>query len=205
MKPSYRKITFSPFLPSSSLVWATGFAVLLVALQFLPPQWHRALWFDRPAIDHGQWWRLLTGNLVHLGWRHLALNVVSLLIGIWVFYPARTPIAWTIALFVCAIVSSLGLYFFSPDVMWCVGMSGALHGLLMIGAIDWIRQGDRMGWVLLVAWTGKLVWEQTHGAMPFSVEAVGSAVVVDAHLWGAIGGLLYVALEYLHSHWRTTA
>ncbi|MCE7901278.1 MAG: rhombosortase [Gammaproteobacteria bacterium PRO9] len=203
VKPSSRKITFSPFLPSSSLAWATGFAVLLVALQFLPPDWHRALWFDRAAIDHGQWWRLLTGNLVHLGWRHLALNVSALLIGIWVFYPARTPIAWAIALVVCGVVSSLGLYFFSPEVMWCVGMSGALHGLLMIGAIDWIRQGDRMGWLLLFAWTGKLAWEQTHGAMPFSAETLSAPVVVDAHLWGAIGGLLYVALEHLYRRWRT--
>ncbi len=202
--PSIGKITLSPNLPSSSLVWATGFAVLLIALQFLPADWHRALWFDRAAIDHGQWWRLLTGNLVHLGWRHLALNVAALVIGIWVFYPARTPIAWAIAQTLCALVSSLGLYFFSPDILWCVGMSGALHGLLMIGAIDWIRQGDRTGWLLLAAWTGKLIWEQTHGALPFSTETVGSTVVVDAHLWGAIGGLLYVALEYLYHRWRPT-
>ena len=105
---------------------------------------------------------------------HLALNVGALLIGTWVFYPARTPIAWAIAQIVCSVVSSLGLYFFSPEIAWCVGMSGALHGLLMIGAIDWIRQGDRVGWLLLAIWTGKLAWEQFNGAMPFSTETVGS-------------------------------
>ncbi|MEZ5566394.1 MAG: rhombosortase [Gammaproteobacteria bacterium] len=202
MGSSSRKITVSPYLESSSLVWATGFAVLLIALQLLPDTWQRAMWFDRAAIDHGQWWRILTGNLIHLGWRHLALNVAALLIGIWVFYPARTPIAWAIAQTVCALVSSLGLYFFSPNIQWCVGMSGALHGLLMIGAIDWIRQGDRMGWVLLAVWSGKLAWEQWQGALPLSAETVGSAVVVDAHLWGAIGGLLYVALEFLYRQRR---
>ena len=171
---------------------------MLVALQFLPGDWHRALWYDRVAISSGEYWRLLTGNLVHLGWTHLALNVAALLIGIWVFYPARSPIAWATAQIVCSLVSSIGLYLFSPDVGWCVGMSGALHGLLMIGAIDWIRQGDRMGWVLLAIWSGKLAWEQWQGAMPFSTETVGSAVVTDAHLWGAIGGLLYVAGEQVY-------
>lgn len=195
---SARQITLSPRLESSSLVWASGFAVMLVALQLLPAAWQRALWYDRVAIGDGEYWRLLTGNLVHLGWRHLALNVAALLIGIWVFHPARNPIAWATAQIVCAVVSSLGLYLFNPDILWCVGMSGALHGLLMIGAIDWIRQGDRMGWALLAIWSGKLGWEHWYGAMPFSTETVGSAVVTDAHLWGAVGGLLYVAAEQVY-------
>ncbi|MEO7386807.1 MAG: rhombosortase [Gammaproteobacteria bacterium] len=176
---------------------------MLVALQALPAEWHRALWYDRAAIGAGEYWRILTGNFVHLGWMHVALNVGALLIGTWVFYPARTPIAWAIAQIVCSLISSLGLYFFSPQVAWCVGMSGALHGLLMIGAIDWIRQGDRVGWVLVALWSAKLVWEQFNGAMPFSAETVGSAVVTDAHLWGAIGGLIYVAAEYLYGRRRT--
>lgn len=170
---------------------------MLIALQVLPDEWQKSLWYDRRAVAAGEYWRILTGNLVHLGWTHLALNVGALLIGTWVFYPARTPIAWAIAQVVCAVTSSLGLYFFSPGIAWCVGMSGALHGLLMIGAIDWIRQGDRVGWVLLAIWTGKLAWEQVNGAMPLSTETVGSAVVTDAHLWGAIGGLLYVAAEQI--------
>jgi len=174
---------------------------MLIALQLLPPEWHRALWYDRAAITDGQYWRILTGNLVHLGWMHLALNVSALLIGTWVFYPARTPIAWAVAQIVCSIVSSTGLYLFSPGVSWCVGMSGALHGLLMIGAIDWIRQGDRMGWALLAIWTAKLAWEQWQGALPFSTQTLDSAIVTDAHLWGAIGGLLYVFIEQVYRRW----
>src|SRR5690606_21249305 len=90
------KITFSPFLPSASLVWAIGFATLLVLLQLLPEPLHRSLWYDRADIAAGQWWRLLTGNFVHLGWSHLWLNVGALVIGTWIFYPARTPVAWLI-------------------------------------------------------------------------------------------------------------
>ena len=144
------KITFSPLLPASSLVWATGFAALLVGLQFLPLDWQKLLWYNREAIQGGQYWRLFTGNLVHLGWTHLGLNISVLLIGIWVFYPARNPICWALAQTVCGVVSSLGIYLFCPAILWCVGMSGALHGLLMIGAIDLLRQGDRMGLALFL-------------------------------------------------------
>lgn len=179
-------------------MWATGFAVMLVALQALPDPWLRMLWYDRLAVADGEYWRLLTGNLVHLGWTHLALNLGALVIGTWVFYPARTPVAWAVAQVVTSMATGLGLYYFSPGVAWCVGMSGALHGLLMIGAIDWIRQGDRVGWLLLAIWVGKLAWEQAEGALPLSTETVGSAVVTDAHLWGAVGGLLYVAGEQLY-------
>jgi rhomboid family GlyGly-CTERM serine protease len=171
---------------------------MLVALQALPDPWLRMLWYDRLAVADGEYWRLLTGNLVHLGWTHLALNLGALVIGTWVFYPARTPVAWAVAQVVTSMATGLGLYYFSPGVAWCVGMSGALHGLLMIGAIDWIRQGDRVGWLLLAIWVGKLAWEQAEGALPLSTETVGSAVVTDAHLWGAVGGLLYVAGEQLY-------
>ena len=42
-----------------------------------------------------------------------------------------------------------------------------------------------------------------NAAMPFSTETVGSAVVTDAHLWGAVGGLLYVAAERLYQRRRS--
>jgi len=200
--PSGLNITVSPRLRSSSLTWATGFALGLLALHLLPADWHRALWYDRTAIAGGEYWRLLTGNLVHLGWVHLLLNVGALLVGIWIFYPARTPVGWIAAMLTCGLATNLGLWWWSPGVHWCVGMSGALHGLLIIGAIDWIRAGDRTGWLLLAVWVGKLAWEQWRGAMPFSAATVGSPVVTDAHLWGAVGGLLFVVLEAAYRHRR---
>ena len=45
---------------------------MLIALQGLPAEWQRVLWYDREAVAAGEYWRILTGNLVHLGWMHLA-------------------------------------------------------------------------------------------------------------------------------------
>src|SRR3954447_25325534 len=36
--------------------------------------------YDRAAITAGQWWRLLTGNFVHLGWYHWFLNELGLVV-----------------------------------------------------------------------------------------------------------------------------
>ena len=42
---------------------------------------HTIVWaFFVAAIAGGEWWRLLTGNLVHLGWWHLFLNEMGLLV-----------------------------------------------------------------------------------------------------------------------------
>jgi rhomboid family GlyGly-CTERM serine protease len=192
---AFGKLTLAPRLPSSSLPWATAFALLLVALQALPEAGRAALWYTRDGVAAGEYWRLVTGNLIHVNWSHLALNVGALLIGIWIFYGARTPIGWIVAQLTCSLATGLGLWWFSPDVPWCIGMSAALHGLLIIGAVDWIRAGDRLGWLLLAIWVGKLVFEQTSGALPLSTETVGTPVIVDAHLWGAIGGAVYLVLE----------
>ena len=35
------------------------------------------LQYDRAALAAGEWWRLVTAHLVHLGWDHLALNVAG--------------------------------------------------------------------------------------------------------------------------------
>src|SRR3546814_10788282 len=36
--------------------------------------------FDHSLIAGGQWWRLITGSYVHLGWYHLMLNEIGLLV-----------------------------------------------------------------------------------------------------------------------------
>lgn len=195
MFPDSGKLTFAPRLPSSSLPWAVAFAAILVLLQALPEPVREALWYTREGVEAGEAWRLVTGNLIHVGWAHLALNVGALLVGIWIFYPARSPVGWLVAQLICSLATNLGLYWWSPEIRWCIGMSGALHGLLVIGAVDWIRSGDRLGWALLAVWIGKLAWEQANGALPMSSETVGAAVVVDAHLWGAVGGAFYLLVE----------
>lgn len=53
-------------------------AVLCLGLQALPEDWRLALRYEPGAVLSGQWWRLWTAQLVHLGWVHAVLNLAGL-------------------------------------------------------------------------------------------------------------------------------
>lgn len=167
-------------------------AALMAALQGLPDasEWMR---YERDALGAGEWWRVLTANFIHLGWAHLALNAAGLLMIGWLFAEDYSTLQWGWILLCCSVAASVGLYVLTPEIAWCVGMSGALHGLFAAGAIAWVRDGVGLGGWLLAGEALKLGYEQTMGAMPFSEGVVGGGVVTDAHLWGAIGGVCAAA------------
>jgi len=73
-------------------------------------------------------------------------------------------------------------------VIWYVGFSGTLHGLVIAGALADLRHYPKSAALLLILIIGKLVWEQISGALPGSESVAGGNVVVNAHLYGAIGG-----------------
>jgi len=80
---------------------------------------------------------------------------------------------------------------------WYVGLSGVLHGLFIYGAIREIRFFPFSGYVLVLVLAGKLFWEYMNGAMPGSEEMTGGRVLVEAHLYGAMAGLVAVLLTWL--------
>ena len=53
---------------------------LLIAIHGIAGPANEALIFDREAVEAGEFWRLITGQLVHTGNRHLALNVAALFV-----------------------------------------------------------------------------------------------------------------------------
>ncbi len=111
-------------------------AVLMAVLQVLPAEWRAALRYDRDALAAGQIWRLLTANFIHLGWAHLLLNLAGFLLIGWLFADEERPATWLVVLLACCMASSLGLYWLTPEIRWVVGMSGALHGLFVFGALS---------------------------------------------------------------------
>ncbi|MEJ2686065.1 MAG: rhombosortase [Gammaproteobacteria bacterium] len=174
--------------------WPLALAVLCIALQAagLAPE----LRWQRSLIEAGQWWRLLTGSLVHLGWSHLAMDLAGLAL-IWaLFGPLLSTWQWTVAFLTSASAVGLGLYLFDPQLAWYVGLSGALHGLFVAALPAQFRKHPGEGLILLAAIAAKLTWEHLLGPLPGSAELAGGAVVTQAHLAGALGGLVY-ALTHL--------
>jgi len=80
------------------------------------------------------------------------------------------------------------LWFLDPDVEWYVGLSGLLHGLLTAGLLASFLAGSRDALLLGLLVAGKILWEQVSGPLPGSQGLAGAAVVVDAHLYGALAG-----------------
>lgn len=176
--------------------------LLMAALQAMPVAWQHAIRYDRGAIEAGQWWRLLSAHFVHLNWSHLALNLAGLGLGTWLFGTDRSPGRWMLATLLAAAGCGLGLYWFTPSVGWCVGLSGVLHGLMVVGFGGWVLAGDRWAALLLTLVVGKMAWEQFGGDMPWTGSMVGGTVITAAHVWGAVGGVLYLTGEAIWYHWR---
>lgn len=169
--------------------------LLIALLQFGMPQ--TGLWFryHHTQISEGQIWRLFTGHFVHLGWRHYLMNCVGIIL-VYSLYSrwltTHTLVWWCL---LTAFAVSIGLIFFSPQIVWYVGFSGVLHGLIVAGAVLDINARHWGGELILTIVALKLVWEQLYGPLPGSESAAGGTVVVDAHLYGSIGGLMAALLQ----------
>jgi rhomboid family GlyGly-CTERM serine protease len=162
-------------------------ALLFLALTGEPGR--LLLRYDRAALAAGQAWRLLTAHLVHLDLRHALLNGCGLAL-MWALfardYPARQ---WLLVVLGAMVAIDAGLWLCDSTVQWYVGSSGVLHGVMAAGAFAHLRRREPDGWVLAGFLAAKLVWEQWVGPLPLA----GGVVVVDAHLYGVIGGAAVAA------------
>lgn len=163
----------------------------------LGPDVEMALRYERAAIFGGDFWRLVSGHFVHLGGMHLVLNLLALwLIMVGCGGPGQPPVLRTvIALLVLLLGVSAGLLLANPHLDWYVGLSGVLHGLLILVAV-WSQQ-DPLRWVLVAGTAAKVGWEQFTGGDSLTGQAIGGTVVVDAHLYGFLSAAGLVAVEWL--------
>ena len=147
-----------------------------------------ALRYEREGIAAGEWYRLVTGHLVHGDWAHLLLNVAGLGLIAGLFPRDYSMRQWLMIGAASLAAIDLGFVLFEPQLDWYVGLSGVLHGALAAGAVSWwARESRPLALALSLFLVGKLAWEQWRGALPLSGDM---PVIVDAHLYGAVGGLL---------------
>ena len=148
-----------------------------------------ALGLDREGLQAGQAWRLVSGHLVHLGWLHACLNLAGFVLIVLAFWREFSAAHWLWIGLASALTIDAGLLLIDPPIEWYVGLSGILHGLVAAGAIGLYGDGRRIAAMTVIgAVTAKLAWEAVSGPMPYTAELVGGPVVVEAHLFGALGG-----------------
>ena len=151
-----------------------------------------ALGYDRGAIAAGQWWRLLTDNFVHLGWWHLLLNELGLLVLVLLCPDALSWGVWLRRVVLIGIGMSLGLYLLVPRVSWYVGMSGLIHGLFALGlGRQVLKDRDLIAAGCLAYLVGKIGWELATGVPVSDEAALGGHVLVESHLYGTLSAVAY--------------
>lgn len=187
-------------------VWlAPGLLMLLIGVLGLGGEtWIEGLRYDRAAIEAGEWYRLLTGNLVHLpgntiewqGFRfhgpwHLFLNALGVLVLV-LLCPERLSLAvWLRRLVLLGLGMSAGLYFWAPNLHWYVGLSGVMHGLFLLGLMPQVLKKDIVALGCVIYLVGKLGYELYAGAPVSDEVAIGGKVALESHLWGTVSGLVY--------------
>jgi rhomboid family GlyGly-CTERM serine protease len=170
---------------------------IILTLQALPGS-QAVLRLERELLlDATESARLIGAHLVHLGWRHTILNLAGLWLIAAYLGPSFPVKHWMLSAGMAALAVDAGIGFWNPELGWYVGLSGVLHGILITGLL--VGAGfPRWERVVMLGLIGaKIAWEQISGPVPGSELVSGGAVIVDAHLYGAIGGALAAGILML--------
>ncbi len=155
--------------------------------------------YDRSLIADGELWRLITGNWMHTNWTHFALNMGGLAL-IWLVYNDLANFRWQLSFLLIPMLGcTLLLLAFSPDMERYVGLSGGLHGTIVAFGIADYTKNRLLSILLVIGVSAKLIYEQLTGSSETIEQLIAANVAIDAHLWGAISGLI-LGLVYLLTH-----
>lgn len=172
-------------------------ALLAIVFNILNDVLIGALGYNANLINNGELWRLITGHLLHTNTAHLLLNLAGLVL-LWSLHGQYYNVKSYLAIFIsCSLLTSIMLYFFSPDLVKYVGLSGVLHSVFVIGAVKDIQHNMKSGYLLLIGVAAKITHEQVYGADSEISSLIAADVAIDAHLFGAVSGIVYLAILFL--------
>lgn len=174
--------------------WITVIALLVYLLE---PQASQLLAYYHTGIAQFELWRLISATFCHTNFNHLAMNIAGLIITLLLFSETFKSIKiWPLIVFNSLFIG-LALFFLEPNVIWYVGLSGVLHGLFSYGVASDIGNKESWGYLLGSGFLIKIIHEQIYGSAQSTIDLIGAPVLVNAHLYGALAGIVFYLAEYV--------
>lgn len=161
---------------------------LMLVMQFIGLETVRLE--PRLITEQGEWWRLLTGHLVHANASHLLMNAAGLVLCV-----LLTRVQWNLwgwlwrVTLLCAGVS-LGLMTSMEHIGWYVGFSGVLYGLFMLSAMTSMKQQPWMSVILILLIGSRVLLEEFTSINFDSSEWIGVPVLSSAHFYGVVSSVI---------------
>ena len=175
----------------TTMVAGAGLAVALI------PGASEALQYDRTAVESGEYWRVLSGQLTHWTARMTVADLLVLLIaGAWLESRSRHVAVWTFV--ATGVLVGLTVHAWTTSLSTYPGSSGIASGLFVAVAVGllanprprWMRSAALTALLLLAV---KIAWEMAAGCALAAGELPPGVTVVPAvHLAGSMAGVLCV-------------
>ncbi|WP_308365621.1 MULTISPECIES: rhombosortase [unclassified Microbulbifer] len=153
------------------------------------------LGYNRTGILEGEVWRLLSSNFLHTNAFHMLLNGSGLLVLWFLHGNCFRNMELVGGLLFISLLTTTGLFLFERDLIWYVGLSGALHGLVVWGCFRDFSSHPYVSTALLACLAAKLFWETDNTDFQLTADLIEAPVVTAAHLWGSLSGVLIVAVD----------
>ncbi|MBY4677419.1 rhombosortase [Marinobacterium arenosum] len=184
-----RPLTQLPGRPQLPLITlSVGLASLLLANFGELLDWC----FDYDAVIQGQWWRLISGHLVHSSASHLCWDLLAFSLAAGYLERRSRTLLCACLLVGLLSVDLLLLSDLSPLARYC-GLSGLLYAPLTVALfLHGRRQHGPLGWLPLLMVAGKTALELIDNST--LIVAGGWPGYPTAHLAGGLGGMLSLLL-----------
>lgn len=172
---------------------------MMIGLHMFEPYSSEVFGFYINQVIAGEWWRVVTGQLLHTNTNHLLLNLSGVLL-IWALHGEHYTVSHYVRVITAQLVLIGLMLTVFADYGHYAGFSGVLHGMLIYGAIIDIIKQEKTGWLLLLGTSLKVAYENIAGAAEETKTLINAEVATEAHLIGVIiGCVLALCFFYYQS------
>ncbi len=170
-------------------------SLLVMTFEPVSGEWLRYQSFE---VSSGQWWRIFTANLCHSNWNHWILNIAGLWLMDLFYQPVLSQKTRAALLVFCMFLNVLMIHFWMK-INWYVGLSGALHGYLIGGALLSWNKAKWLNFMIIFTTIIKLFVESHWQINSATEQLINANVLEEAHSFGAISSVIFWLLLIVYT------